>query len=96
MSPGERFNVLTHLGGAILAVVGNVVVAFSWWGVNLMGVGLHSYGFTADLKQAVYLFYGFQALVVGLGLLGWLLERTRAQAAVSVLAQPSAPSDLPS
>jgi ferredoxin-NADP reductase/ABC-type transport system involved in cytochrome c biogenesis permease subunit len=30
---------------ASAAVFGNVVVLFSWLGVNLMGVGLHSYGF---------------------------------------------------
>lgn len=64
-------------GTALLAVLGNIVVAFSWWGVNLMGVGLHSYGFTAGLKQAVTIFYGAQLLVVGLGGLAWFLERRR-------------------
>lgn len=29
-----------------LAVGGNIVTAWSWFGVNLLGVGLHSYGFT--------------------------------------------------
>ena len=29
-----------------LAIFGNVITAFSWFGVNLLGVGLHSYGFT--------------------------------------------------
>jgi ABC-type transport system involved in cytochrome c biogenesis permease subunit len=28
-----------------LAVFGNVVTSWSWWGVNMLGVGLHSYGF---------------------------------------------------
>ncbi len=28
-----------------MAVIGNVVGAWAWFGVNLMGVGLHSYGF---------------------------------------------------
>ncbi len=28
-----------------LAVFGNVVTAFSWFGVNMLGIGLHSYGF---------------------------------------------------
>lgn len=32
-------------GLAIMAVFGNVVTAFSWFGVNMLGVGLHSYGF---------------------------------------------------
>jgi ABC-type transport system involved in cytochrome c biogenesis permease subunit len=29
-----------------LAVVGNIVTSWSWFGVNMLGVGLHSYGFT--------------------------------------------------
>ena len=29
-----------------LAVGGNIVTAWSWFGVNMLGVGLHSYGFT--------------------------------------------------
>jgi len=33
-------------GLAILAVFGNIVTAWSWFGVNELGVGLHSYGFT--------------------------------------------------
>jgi len=29
-----------------LAVGGNIVVGWSWFGVNMLGIGLHSYGFT--------------------------------------------------
>jgi hypothetical protein len=32
-------------GLAVLAIFGNVVTAWSWFGVNMLGVGLHSYGF---------------------------------------------------
>jgi ABC-type transport system involved in cytochrome c biogenesis permease subunit len=32
-------------GLAALAIFGNVVTAWSWFGVNMLGVGLHSYGF---------------------------------------------------
>ena len=28
-----------------MAIFGNVITAFSWFGVNMLGVGLHSYGF---------------------------------------------------
>lgn len=31
-------------GCAVLAVGGNIVTAWSWFGVNLLGVGLHQYG----------------------------------------------------
>ncbi len=29
----------------VLAIFGNVVTAWSWFGVNMLGIGLHSYGF---------------------------------------------------
>ena len=32
-------------GIACLAIFGNVVTAWSWFGTNMLGVGLHSYGF---------------------------------------------------
>lgn len=42
----------TRMGGYIkqrglmaMAVFGNIVTSFSWFGVNLLGIGLHSYGF---------------------------------------------------
>src|SRR6202047_3825582 len=34
-------------GVAVLAVGGNIVTSWSYFGVNLLGVGLHSYGFTS-------------------------------------------------
>jgi len=32
-------------GLMIMAIFGNIVTSFSWFGVNMLGVGLHSYGF---------------------------------------------------
>jgi ABC-type transport system involved in cytochrome c biogenesis permease subunit len=32
-------------GLMVLAIFGNIVTAWSWFGVNMLGVGLHSYGF---------------------------------------------------
>ncbi len=34
-------------GFAVLAVLGNIVTAWSWFGTNQLGIGLHSYGFTS-------------------------------------------------
>jgi len=28
-----------------MAVFGNIVTSWSWFGVNMLGIGLHSYGF---------------------------------------------------
>jgi cytochrome c-type biogenesis protein CcsB len=43
-------------GLMMLAVFGNVVTSWSWWGVNMLGVGLHSYGF---MQSAFYWLIGF-------------------------------------
>ncbi|MFZ1375485.1 MAG: cytochrome c biogenesis protein CcsA [Geothrix sp.] len=33
-------------GTMVMAIFGNMITAASWFGVNLLGVGLHAYGFT--------------------------------------------------
>jgi cytochrome c-type biogenesis protein CcsB len=40
-------------GFALLAVVGNIVTTWSWFGVNQLGVGLHSYGFNSGVLVAL-------------------------------------------
>lgn len=51
-------------GICVAAVLGACVVAFSWWGVNLLNVGLHSYGFTEGAQALLYVFYGLEILFV--------------------------------
>jgi hypothetical protein len=36
-------------GVAVLAVLGNIVATWSWFGTNQLGVGLHAYGFRNDI-----------------------------------------------
>lgn len=48
------------------AVFTAVVVTFSWWHVNFLGVGLHNYGFTSG-KTAIWMFYGAMLAVIGFG-----------------------------
>jgi len=55
-------------GLAVLAIVGNIVTAWSWFGVNELGVGLHSYGFTEGVLLALGLFVASQLLLVLVGL----------------------------
>ncbi|TWT51943.1 Cytochrome c biogenesis protein CcsA [Thalassoglobus neptunius] len=43
-------------GLAMLTVLGNVVVSWSWFGVNELSVGLHSYGFTEGRLAWLILF----------------------------------------
>ncbi len=43
-------------GLAALAVLGNIVVAWSFFGVNQLGVGLHSYGQTSGVTTCLVVF----------------------------------------
>jgi ABC-type transport system involved in cytochrome c biogenesis permease subunit len=52
-----------------LAVVGNIVTSWSWFGVNMLGIGLHSYGFTDAAFRWLMLFVVSQLALIGLGLL---------------------------
>ena len=51
------------------AIGGNIVTSWSWFGVNMLGIGLHSYGFTDAAFKWLMLFVGSQLLFIGLGLL---------------------------
>ncbi len=51
------------------AIFGNVVTAWSWFGVNMLGIGLHSYGFTEAAFFWLMLFVVSQLLFIALGLL---------------------------
>jgi hypothetical protein len=55
-------------GVALMSVFGNVVTSFSWFGVNMLGVGLHSYGFMDAGFKWLMLFVASQLMTVGIGL----------------------------
>jgi len=65
-------------GLAALAVLGNIVVAWSWFGVNQMGVGLHAYGFTEGRTFWLAVYMLSQLLVVAAAYVQPLFERTAA------------------
>ena len=80
-------------GMCIIAAFGNCIVAFSWWGVNLLETGLHTYGFTSGLGAVVNGFYLSQVVVGLLGLAALWLERHReAAVADEILEQAEAPT----
>ena len=56
-------------GLAVLAIAGNIVVSWSYFGVNQLGVGLHSYGFTEGVLLALGIYCASQLAMIGLGLL---------------------------
>jgi ABC-type transport system involved in cytochrome c biogenesis permease subunit len=52
-----------------MAIFGNIVTGWSWFGVNMLGVGLHSYGFTDAAFQWLLFFVVSQIGLILLGLL---------------------------
>src|SRR6201986_996217 len=56
-------------GVAVLAVFGNVIGSLSWFGVNMLGVGLHSYGFMDQAFGPLLAFVASQLVIMGIGLL---------------------------
>ena len=59
-----------------LAVFGNIVTSFSWFGVNMLGIGLHSYGFMDAAFKWLMIFMASQLVDYRLGLLPLHLWRS--------------------
>lgn len=57
-----------------LAAFGNIIAAWAWFGVNLMGVGLHAYGFIDGGWLWFFIFVILQASVIPLAFLKILVE----------------------
>ena len=65
-------------GMAVLAIAGNIFVSWSWWGVNELGAGLHSYGFTEGTVIKLAWFVLANLVLIGVGLIPkrlWCSER---------------------
>jgi len=54
-------------GMMVMAVFGNVVTSWSWFGTNMLGIGLHSYGFTDAAFFWLSAFVVSQLLIMALG-----------------------------
>ncbi|MEP4077707.1 cytochrome c biogenesis protein [Haloferula sp.] len=55
-------------GMMVMAVFGNIVTSWSWFGTNMLGIGLHSYGFTDAAFFWLSVFIISQLVIMGLGL----------------------------
>ena len=76
-----------------MAIVGNIVTAWSWFGVNMLGIGLHSYGFMDSAFKWLMLFNSSQLILMGLGLLPkhlWLSFRSSGEKAAGSNTPPPA------
>ena len=57
-------NLISGTGYAIGMVITNIIVSLAWFGVNLLNVGLHSYGFTDSIALNLGLFVGGEILFI--------------------------------
>jgi hypothetical protein len=51
-----------EFGMAAGSIIGLMLIMFAWLGVNLLGVGLHSYGFTSSGAAVLFGFIGAETL----------------------------------
>lgn len=79
-------------GMALLAVIGNIITTWSWFGTNQLGVGLHAYGFNNKLALGCTITWALHGAVLIVGLVPWNRLWSRAnwqQALTSYPLQPS-------
>jgi ABC-type transport system involved in cytochrome c biogenesis permease subunit len=54
-------------GMMVMAIFGNIVTSWSWFGTNMLGIGLHSYGFTDSGFFWLISFIASQLFIMALG-----------------------------
>lgn len=57
---------LKTMSALVLTSVLSIVVAIAWFGVNLLNIGLHAYGFTSGIVWALTLFVCIQGALIGI------------------------------
>lgn len=60
-----------------LAIFGNIITAWSWFGTNMLGVGLHSYGFTQSAVFWIAVFVLSQLILISVGMLPMKIWRSK-------------------
>ena len=57
---------LKTLPALVLTATMSIVVSLAWFGVNLLNIGLHAYGFVSGIAWALILFISIQAILIGI------------------------------
>ena len=70
----KQWGVIRENGMAAGAVLGAVIVSLAWQGVNLLNVGLHSYGFTTGAALKLFGYIGAEILFL---LIIWIVTEIR-------------------
>jgi ABC-type transport system involved in cytochrome c biogenesis permease subunit len=60
--------IIGQLGMAVGTIVSVITVVLAWFGVNLLGVGMHSYGFTSGVARWLLLFVGAELFFIAIAL----------------------------
>ncbi|MHC4515750.1 MAG: cytochrome c biogenesis protein [Planctomycetota bacterium] len=68
---------LREFGLCLVTPLLGIIVVFSWFHVNLLGVGLHAYGFSSKLALAVWISYGILGGLFCLGVVARYIEEHR-------------------
>jgi len=66
---------IKETGLHVLSVLMGMITLFSWFGVNQLGVGLHSYGFTDGIWRALLISWGIQGVFILLGIGQWAVGK---------------------
>ncbi|MDF1659883.1 MAG: cytochrome c biogenesis protein CcsA, partial [Verrucomicrobiales bacterium] len=74
---GRMAGWIRDLGVHMNAIILAIITTFSWWGVNNLGVGLHSYGFTEGVWGALYSSWGVLGVFLLMGVIIWFNERKK-------------------
>ena len=78
MLHARQWGVVREVGTAVGSVIGAILVSLAWLGVNLLNVGLHSYGFTTGAAVKLFSYVGGEILfliLIGIGIT-WRKRRT--------------------
>lgn len=73
---GRMAGWIREIGIHMNAVILGGIVTFSWWGVNNLGVGLHSYGFTQGVWGMLFSLWAGMSVFLLLGAVVWFVERS--------------------
>lgn len=77
---GRMAGWIRDLGIHMNAIVLAIITTFSWWGVNNLGVGLHSYGFTEGVWGALYGSWAVLGVFLLMGVILWFNDRRKKSA----------------
>ncbi|HUI92795.1 MAG TPA: cytochrome c biogenesis protein CcsA [Chitinivibrionales bacterium] len=66
--------IIRDRGFAAGAVASLILVMFAWIGVNLLGIGMHSYGFTSTGVSILYAFMIFEAVFLCAAAAAWFVS----------------------